>query len=322
MKQTRQECRVYRYRKEVLLWKTENTPPRPRRRRRRKRKPLWPLVMVNVLLLTIAAVQLVRLDAAREQPLVTQADASTWPADRIAPVIHGVTDITIELGQAVSYLDGVTVTDDRDQSPQLQVDPSGVDLSREGAYTVSYEAWDDAGNRAHAFAVVTVKAPETQKYSTDDVEAVIAPILGEIIADHMTLQEQVRTIYDWCRENLRYGGHTTRGHYTQGAMEMLETGKGDCYGYYCVSKAMFEYLDIPNIDVQKEKRSAEDSEHYWSLVSLDGEETWYHFDATPRVGQTEDLCLVTDTFLDSFDTFHDNCHNRDKSKYPATPEGW
>ena len=63
-----------------------------------------------------------------------------------------------------------------------------------------------------------------------------------------------------------------------------------------------------------------DSNHYWSLVSLDDGETWYHFDSTPRMGTGDDFCLVTDAFLDAYSAAHKNCHNRDKTLYPATPE--
>ena len=43
-------------------------------------------------------------------------------------------------------------------------------------------------------------------------------------------------------------------------------------------------------------------------------------DTTPRVGEGDDFCLVTDAFLDAYSDTHDKCHNRDKSLYPATPE--
>ncbi len=299
----------------------ERTAPRPVRRRRR-RKPLWPLYLLNIVLAILVVVLLVKLQSQEEPALVTPADASTYPADNLPPVIRGVRDLTVEAGGTLSYLEGITVTDDRDTTPQIRVDNSQVNLTVPGTYTVTYEAWDDAGNKAFADATVTVSEKEPEKVTISQLDGEIQQILDTILTASMTKEEQVRSIYDWCRENLNYGGHTTRGHYAQGAYEMLTTRQGDCYGYFCLSKAMFEYLGIDNLDVEKKKRSSSDSEHFWSLVSLDGGDTWYHFDATPRVGQTEDLCLVTDTFLDSFDTYHDGCHNRDKSAYPATPEGW
>jgi hypothetical protein len=82
---------------------------------------------------------------------------------------------------------------------------------------------------------------------------------------------------------------------------------------------MFERLDIDNIDVRKVKNYEGDADHFWSLVSVDGGETWYHFDATPRIGGG-DFCLITDEALDEYSVNHKNSHNRDKSLYPATPE--
>jgi len=101
---------------------------------------------------------------------------------------------------------------------------------------------------------------------------------------------------------------------------MLTTGTGDCYGFFAVSKLLFERLDIPNMDVVKVKNSEDDSEHFWSLVSVDGGESYYHFDATPRLGQTGPFCLITDRELDAYSETHDGSHNRDTSLYPATPE--
>ncbi len=40
----------------------------------------------------------------------------------------------------------------------------------------------------------------------------------------------------------------------------------------------------------------------------------------PRKGEGDDFCLVTDAFLDAYSASHNNCHNRDKTLYPATPE--
>ena len=100
---------------------------------------------------------------------------------------------------------------------------------------------------------------------------------------------------------------------------MLTEGKGDCYGFWAVTKLLFERLEIPNIDVQKVKNSADDTDHFWSLLSLDGGDTWYHFDSTPRYGDGDDFCLVTDAFIDAYSDSHEGSHNRDKSLYPETP---
>ena len=80
---------------------------------------------------------------------------------------------------------------------------------------------------------------------------------------------------------------------------------------------MFEVAGIPNIDVEKtyvEGRAM----HYWSLINCgDG---WYHFDATPRVGEGDDFFMVTDAFLEAYSQAHHDSHEFDHSLYPATPE--
>ncbi len=250
------------------------------------------------------------------EPIATLAA----PGDETPPEIQGVKDLTVTLGDALSYREGVTVTDDEDGSPSLEIDTTQVDLTKEGTYPITYTAKDASGNAATVKATVTVlpKPEETQ----DAIVQAAQAVLDQIITPDMTTRQQVQAIYLWARETITYGGHSDRDDWRQTAYGILENPRGDCFGYFAATKLLFEELGIPNQDVEKVKRSKDDSEHYWSLVSIDGGETWYHFDATPRVGQTEELCLVTDTFLDSFDTYHDNCHNRDKSQYPATPEGW
>lgn len=289
--------------------------------RSRRRKPFWPLYMLNVLLLIFAAVQVTRAVRAEEPEPQTQIETfrDSWE-DSQAPVILGAGDLTVHVGETAAYFRGVTVQDDRDAIPTLEVDSTRVDLSSPGVYPLYYTARNASGKETRLEVSVTVLPRETEEDGTIDLA--VEEILMGILTPDMTRRQQVEAIYTWAKEHIRYAGHTSRVDYRQAGYEAITSGEGDCYGYFAATKLMLEALEIPNVDVRKEKRSDDDSEHFWSLVSVDGGETYYHFDATPRVGQTEELCLVTDLFLDSFDTFHDGCHNRDKSLYPATPEGW
>lgn len=294
-----------------------------RRRRTHRRKTYRLLYAVNVLLLILAAVQVfgkIRQQGGAESDFITEARAVTEPRDTTAPVICGVQDITIYAGDPVAYRSGITVTDNKDANPALEVDSSQVDPACPGSYTVTYYAVDAAGNRTSATATVTVLPKQADFVDMQTVyEAVDAELAG-IVTEDMTALQQAVAIYGWARSTRVYGGHTSRSDYRQAAYEMLTTGRGDCYGYFAVTKLMFERLGIPNIDVSKVKNSAADSDHFWSLVSIDGGITYYHFDATPRLGGGDDFCLVTDAFLDAYSAAHDNSHNRDKGLYPATPE--
>lgn len=237
-----------------------------------------------------------------------------------APVLSGIHDFTIYQGDTISYMSGITAADETDSNPTITVDNSAVDLSQPGEYQVTYTASDASGNSSQATAIVTVLEKQDGFVDLETIYAAADAKLEEIIRDNATMKQQVHDIYAWARLNLSYGGHSDRTDWRQTAYGMLTEGKGDCFGFYAVTKLLFERLDIPNIDVCKVKNSADDTDHFWSLVSLDDGETWYHFDSTPRYGEGDDFCLVTDTFLDAYSKKHDGSHNRDKSLYPETPQ--
>lgn len=242
-------------------------------------------------------------------------------ADVTPPEVAGVENIAVYVGSTVNYRKNVTVTDDYDETPTLKIDSSDVDVSKEGTYTVKYTATDAAGNTVTKTATVTV----SRNVNSDDDKKLAAAeladkVLKSIVKDGMTLRQQVSAIYNWARGNIAYSGHSDKVDYLVEAYNTFKYLSGDCYSYFAATKLMFERLGIPNIDVVKVKNSATDSNHYWSLVSIDGGESYYHFDATPRKGTGDDFCLVTDAFLDAYSDAHKKSHNRDKSLYPATPE--
>lgn len=243
----------------------------------------------------------------------------TVVTDTQPPVIAGVQDIETYQNDAVSYRTGVTVTDDQDANPSLEVDSSQVDLSQPGEYQVTYTASDAAGNVSTQTATVTVREKKDGYVDMDTIWAAVDDKLDDLLSDGMTTREQVEAIYYWANGYLGYVSHSDKSDWRQAGYRMLVDGAGDCFSYYAVCKLMFDRLGIPNIDVQKVKNYEGDSNHYWSLVSVDGGETYYHFDATPRVGDGDYFCLVTDEFLDNYSNANNGSHNRDKSLYPATP---
>ncbi len=303
------------------------------RRRRRRR---W-LSSLALLILPVAAAGLLytacsaRADAAAHPedgtlPVFTQPSAaSTQPPattepDYVPPVIGGVRDLEFYVGDTAAYRADVTVTDDRDPEPVLEVNSSAVDLSQPGEYTLIYIAVDKSGNASWAEAKVTVKEKPENWVDPQEIYALADAILDSILTEDMTVEDQVRAIYLYVNDSITYRGHSDREDYVQTAYRTMRSGEGDCFGYFAVSKLMLERMEIPNIDVRKVKNHDGDSDHFWSLVSVDGGTSYYHFDATPRKGQTEPFCLVTDEFLDAYSEEHKNSHNRDKSLYPETPE--
>ena len=258
--------------------------------------------------------------AAQTGTSVAPPAADAEPGDAIPPVIQGVRDFTVYAGETVSCRSGVTVTDDCDLNPVLEVDTSELNLDVPGCYEIIYTATDSAGNVSRVAALVTVLERPENYIAPDTIDAAADKLLAEILSDGMTVREQVQAIYAWARTNISYGGHSDRTDYRQTAGHVLNGRSGDCFGYFAVTKLLFERLGIPNIDVRKVKNFDGDSDHFWSLVSVDGGKTYYHFDATPRVGDGDDFCLVTDAFLDAYSDSHKGSHNRDKSLCPATPE--
>lgn len=236
-----------------------------------------------------------------------------------APVLYGLHDFVVYQGEAVSYMNGIYASDETDPRPAITVDNSEVDLSKPGEYRITYTVTDASGNTSQAAAKVTVLERRQDFVDLDTIYEAADAKLDEIIRDHATVEQQVHDIYSWARLNLSYGGHSDRTDWRQTAYVMLTGGTGDCYGYWAVTKLLFERLEIPNTDVCKVRNFADDTDHFWSMVSLDGGTTWYHFDATPRVGDGDDFCLVTDGFLDAYSDSHDGSHNRDRTLYPATP---
>lgn len=241
--------------------------------------------------------------------------------DTTAPKVHGAKDLYVYVGGTVAYRSGVTVSDDMDTAPVLTVDNGGVNLQKAGTYYVTYTATDGSGNKSSVSIklVVSEKPAENQIVSEDTINDMADSILSQIIRSSMTTKQKVEKIYTWANTNIRYTSHSDKADWKQEAYRGMKNRVGDCFTYYAVVRLMLEQLDIPNIDVVKVKNYPTDSNHYWSLVSVDGGKTYYHLDATPRVGTGDDFCLVTDAFLDAYSKAHNDCHNRDMSLYPATP---
>lgn len=263
-------------------------------------------------------VTLVLTDAAGNTTELTAT--LTVIADEIPPTIYGVQDITTFVGDTVSYKKGIYAVDNLDTSSKLTVDSSAVDLSKAGVYTITVTATDASGNKTEKTMKITVREKTADVASEETLNAMADGVIRSIIKEGMTKREQVAAIYNWARRSFGYSGHSDKSDWKQGAYTMLTKKTGDCFNYFAVTKLLLERLDIDNIDVRKVKNYSGDSDHFWSLVSVDGGKTWYHLDTTPRVGSGDDFCLVTDAFLDAYSTAHKNSHNRDKSLYPATPE--
>ena len=232
----------------------------------------------------------------------------TLEDDVEAPVISGVTDLTVFVGASVSYKKNVTVTDNCPDGLTLTVDNSAVNLSVEGTYPITYIAKDYAGNETTAAANITVRP---KAYDENEVYAMADGVLARIITPAMSLPEKLEAIHLYVRTHISYTGHSEKGNWVRGAYEGFVDGKGDCYVYFAMSKALLTRAGIANMDIEKIPAS---TRHYWNLVNTG--EGWYHFDATPRSRDNPHIVLWTDEQLMAYSTTHSNSHNYDHSLYP------
>ena len=79
---------------------------------------------------------------------VTRKEAALWISSNLnPPEIRGASgELTVEKNANPDFLSGVTAVDDIDGKCDVTVDTSGLDLSREGTYTITYSATDSSGN--------------------------------------------------------------------------------------------------------------------------------------------------------------------------------
>lgn len=228
------------------------------------------------------------------QPAAVQTPTPP-PADTAPPVISGTHDLTVAVGESLSYRAGVTAADEVDGAVTLHVDSSGVNLTQPGTYTALYWAEDAAGNRAEAPVTVTVVEAVTVddgdgEATADDVvdsaaaqatpEAVNAladEILSEITTPGMSRYEVALAIYNYVHNNISYTGTSDKSSWLVGAYVGFTRHSGDCYNYFACSKALLTRAGIPNVDLT---RVGGNSRHYWQLVDVG--EGYYHFDACPH----------------------------------------
>lgn len=232
----------------------------------------------------------------------------TLEDDEEAPVISGVTDLTVFIGASVSYKKNVTVTDNCPDGLQFTVDNSAVNLSVEGTYPITYIAKDFAGNETTVEANITVRPRVYDEY---EVYTMADGVLATITTPDMTPTQKLEAIYRYNQTHIAYISHSEKESWVRAAYEGLVEGRGDCYVYACTAKVLLTRAGISNIDIAKIPTR---TSHYWNLVNIgDG---WYHFDTTPRASDHPYIFMWTDEQLMTYSANHYNSHNYDHSLYP------
>lgn len=231
----------------------------------------------------------------------------TLTEDTQAPVITGAGDLTVYVGDGVSYRKNVSVSDNCPEGVELTVDTAGVNLDEPGVYPVTYTAKDLAGNTAQVTVNLTVKA---RVFNPEEVYAMADQVLADILGEGMSELEKVTAIYDYVKGHVGYVSHSEKGDWLKAAYEGLSTGQGDCYTYAHTSRLLLERAGIKNMIIEKIPSK---SRHVWNLVDIgDG---WYHFDTCPRRGLTEKVLMWTDQRLMEYSDSHNKSHNYDRTVY-------
>lgn len=229
--------------------------------------------------------------------------------DEEPPEIIGVKDLSVTLGEGVSYRKNVTVSDNCDGEVSLTVDDSAVDLSNEGVYEIRYTARDAAGNTAEQTAAVHVyRFAVTEEMLTAIIDQKIQEI--GITAD-LEKEEKCRKVYAWIQQNVHFVDESDKSDWVRAAYLGLTAEprmEGDCFTFFSIAKAFLNRMGIENLCIQRSPEASAfcDATHYWNYVNLGSEENprWYHYDTTILKDGRKN-CLVTTKQLLEYDSKRD-----------------
>ncbi len=243
--------------------------------------------------------------------------------------------------QAPTYKKYVTVTDDKDTPEdlltRLEVNATAVRLNKEGTYPVYYKVKDSSGNES--YFTINYKLIKND-YPIEKLNEIVARIAAENgITEDLDTETKIRKIYAFANTIIAWSGgigtsnipninrNNWKTDWIQEAIRTLELYErdeceGDCYSYYSVSKAFFEYFGIKNIGLRRDMAwdNKTDSNgdrlgtHFWQIVSVDGD--WYYYDATRLKGSFTNACLITQEKLDSYVTSSGGTYFYKISKQP------
>lgn len=233
--------------------------------------------------------------------------------DATFPEFSPMEDLTVNIGQAVSYRKGITATDDRDGEIPYTIDNSAVNLQQPGTYILVYTAVDSSGNTTKVERKIHVTAEVT--INQELVDEMVQKVLEQIITDDMTAGQKIQAIFNHVRRNVAYAPSRDDDILT-GAYHAMANRKGDCYNYFALSKVL---LDACGIDNMRIDRAGGTTSHVWLLVNAGT--GWYHFDSSPQSMEDPYRCLMkTDAQVKAYangrSDGRSDYYNFDPSLYP------
>ncbi|MCR4688835.1 MAG: hypothetical protein K5745_04695 [Saccharofermentans sp.] len=203
--------------------------------------------------------------------------------DHIAPTITGAGDISVVVGDTISYRSGITIKDNFDPDPDLKIDNSLVDLNVVGIYPLTYTVTDEVGNsRSLTVNVSVVSRPSAGVTGAEDEETIAQAyemaeaVLDDILKVGMTDVEKAMKICYWVYHNIYFvSGTSDYTSWAAGAIKAFTTRRASCYGRWAATKALLDCAGIENICITRDSQYNH-RVHYWCLCYING--GWYHCD--------------------------------------------
>ena len=245
-------------------------------------------------------------------------DAVLIVTDETPPVIVGAADITVPVGESVSYKEGVTVTDNASAEPVLDIDASAVKLREVGKYPVIYTAADASGNSSSVQIILTVRAKTPEELSREELDRLADAALARCIRDGMSDYERLWAIFCYISANISYVDDAESMDEVAEGINGFNKHRGSCFTYFASMKAMLERAGFETVNVVRDN-SKKEGRHFWSLVKYQGQ--WYHIDATPRGpedGRERLVFLLTDSQIVEMNAAYRNYWAYDTKNYPAS----
>ena len=166
--------------------------------------------------------------------------------DKEAPVISISKDIYVTKGESVSYRQYINVNDNRDgMINDYIIDSSKINLTKEGTYTLTVSAIDQAGNKSVLKENVYVVSYDIEKIK-NELKTYASQILNQIIHSSMNKEEKLEAVYNYVTNSYSYQGYHSGDidNYYYDAYYGFKNRRGDCYVVNAMARYLLESLDI------------------------------------------------------------------------------